>query len=120
MLINYSNSETYHVEFVSYSGRYPNLCSGVLVLRIDGLAYGFGHEVGSYDFNTNKFKDHNCEPFWHSGGGIQADENWNIDVRHGEWVINADEIPEEFRKYATEIDRVFNGNVPFGCCGGCS
>ena len=24
------------VEFVSYSGRYPNLCSGTLVLRIDG------------------------------------------------------------------------------------
>lgn len=37
MLINIPK-ETKHVEFVSYSGRYPNLCSGVLVLRIDGLA----------------------------------------------------------------------------------
>lgn len=118
MLINYSNSETNHVEFVSYSGRYPNFCSGVLVLRIDGLAYGFGHEVGSYDFKTHKFKDHNCEPFWHSGGGIQADKDC-IDVRHEEWTINADEIPEEFRKYAAEIDKVFNDNVPWGCCGGC-
>ena len=119
MLINYSNSETNHVEFVSYSGRYPNLCSVVLVLRIDGLAYSFGHEARSYDFKTRKFKDHNCKSFWHSGGGIQVDENGNIDIRHGEWVINADRIPEEFRKYATEIDRVFNDNVPFGCCGGC-
>ena len=33
--------------------------------------------------------------------------------------IDADEIPEEFRKYAAEIDRVFNDNVPFGCCGCC-
>lgn len=119
MLINYSNNETNHVEFVSYSGRYPNLCRGVLVLRINGLEYGFGHEVGSYDWKRHKFKDHNCEPFWHSGGGIQADKDWNFDVRHGEWEINVDEIPEDFRKYATEIDRVFNDNVPFGCCGGC-
>lgn len=119
MLINYSNSETNHVEFVSYSGRYPNLCCGVLVLRIDGLAYGFGHEVGSYNFKTNKFNDHNFKPFWHSGGDILADKDWNFDVCEGEWVINVDEIPEEFRKYATEIERVFNDNVPFGCCGGC-
>lgn len=119
MLINYSNNETNHVEFVSYSGRYPNLCSGVLVLRIDGLEYGFGHEVGSYDWKRHKFKDYNCEPFWHSGGEIQADKDWNFDVCHGEWEIDVDEIPEDFRKYATEIDRVFNDNVPFGCCGGC-
>ena len=39
--------------------------------------------------------------------------------KFGKWEIDADEIPEEFRKYAAEIDRVFNDNVPFGCCGGC-
>lgn len=118
MLVN-TPKETNHVEFVSYSGEYPNLCSGVLVLRIDGLEYGFGHEVGSYDFKTNKYKDHNCKQFWHSGGSICADKDWNFDVHQGEWEINADEIPEEFRKYAAEIDRVFNDNVPWGCCGGC-
>lgn len=118
MLVN-APKETNHVEFVSYSGRYPNLCSGVLVLRIDGLTYAFGHETGSYNFKAGKFKDHNCNSFWHSGGSVCADKNWNFDVYQGEWEINADEIPEEFRKYAAEIDRVFNDNVPFGCCGGC-
>ena len=29
------------------------------------------------------------------------------------------DIPEQFQKYATEIDYVFNENVDFGCCGGC-
>lgn len=28
MLINRNNNETNHVEFVSYSGKWPNLCSG--------------------------------------------------------------------------------------------
>lgn len=89
------------------------------MLRIDGLEYAFGHEVRSYDFKTYKFNDNNCNSFWHSGGNICADENWNFDVRQGEWEINADEIPEEFRRYAAEIDEVFNDNVSWGCCGGC-
>ena len=32
------------VEFVSYTGTYPNLCSGVLTLRIDGEEVRFGHD----------------------------------------------------------------------------
>lgn len=27
------------VEFVSYTGKYPNLCSGVLTLKINGKTY---------------------------------------------------------------------------------
>lgn len=30
-----------------------------------------------------------------------------------------EELPEQYRKYAEEIDRVFNENVDWGCCGGC-
>ena len=118
MLIN-TPKETNHVEFVSYSGKYPNLCSGVLMLRIDGLEYGFGHEVGSYDFKTHKFKDNNCTKFWHSGGSVCADKDWNFDVYEDKWEIDANKIPEQFRKYAAEIDEVLNDNVPWGCCGGC-
>ena len=32
-----------HVEFISYTGRYPNLCSGILTLRIDGKEVTFGY-----------------------------------------------------------------------------
>lgn len=53
MLVNIPK-ETKHVELVSYSGQYPNLCSGVLVLRIDGLAYAFGHKTENYDFKTGE------------------------------------------------------------------
>ena len=31
-----------HVKFVSYDGEYPNLCTGTLVLNIDGTDYSFG------------------------------------------------------------------------------
>lgn len=37
----------------------------------------------------------------------------------GEWQIDVERIPEQFRKYAAEIDQVFNDNVELGCCGGC-
>ena len=37
----------------------------------------------------------------------------------GEWQIDVERIPEQFRKYTTEIDEVFNANVEYGCCGGC-
>lgn len=36
-----------------------------------------------------------------------------------EWIICIDDLPEKYRKYAFEIDRVFNEHVPHGCCGGC-
>ena len=101
MTINNTDS---HVKFVSYTGKYPNLCSGILTLEIDGVEYTFGSRYG--------FKE-----FWCSGGGITSDYESTIE---GEWQIDVNDLPEQFRKYAQEIDRVFNENVEWGCCGGCS
>ena len=112
MLIN-SNIEsvTEHVKFISYTGKYPNLCRGDLTLEIDGEKVIFGN---GYDIKMNKRKG--VYPiFWHSGGYISA----NYEAYKGEWQIDVSEIPEEYRKYASEIDEVFNVNVPYGCCGGC-
>ena len=87
------------IEFVSYTGKYPCLCSGILTVRIDG------EEV--------VFED----PFWVSGGACHYDTEsttkapWEVKVRT--W------IPEKYRQYADELIQVFNENVPFGCCGGC-
>lgn len=88
-----------HVKFVSYTGKYPNLCCGDLTLEIDGKQVRFGNEKRPR--------------FWSSGGSCRGG------IEHGEWEIDVEEIPEEYRKYAAEIDRVFNENVEHGCCGGC-
>lgn len=112
MLIN-SNKEsaTKHVKFISYTGKYPNLCCGDLTLEVDGEKVIFGN---GYDIKMNKRKG--VYPiFWHSGGYISS----NYEAYKGEWQIDVSEIPEEYRKYASEIDEVFTTNVPYGCCGGC-
>lgn len=110
MLINKENMNS-HVKFISYTGRYPNLCSGILTLEIDGVKYTFGR---AYNEPKPDF-----DSFWCSGGRVLADKDWNFDVRQDEWEIDMNEIPEQFQKYACEIDEVFNDNVPYGCCGGC-
>lgn len=101
------DAENKHVEFVSYSGEWPNLCRGELVLKIDGDRVVFG-------LGKNKFKR-----FWSPGGGIEYEEDWSPHITIGEWVIFKDNLPEKYQKYADEIDEVFNKNVPHGCCGGC-
>lgn len=108
MLINMANDNNEHIEFISYSGRYPCLCMGTLVLKIDGQEVKFG----------NKYSDKNVDypRFWNSGGGLDSD----YCAYSGEWEIDVEELPEQYRKYATEIDDVFNTNVKYGCCGGCA
>lgn len=100
MLVNAnSNIAESHVKFISYTGKWPNLCSGILTLEIDGRKVQFGYGILN-------------DLFWISGGGLNPNY-------HREWKIDVNKIPEEYRKYASEIDRVFNKNVEWGCCGGC-
>lgn len=100
-----------HVEFVSYSGRPYSLCSGLLVLRIDGVEHSFGYD--SLERVHGEFPQ-----FWSTGGGIGG--GWdNPCAYQGEWQIDVERIPEQFRKYAEEFDREFNSSVERGCCGGC-
>lgn len=103
MLVNASNSG--HVEFVSYDGKYPNLCSGTLHLKIDGKSFFFG-------------PDKPFDIFWSSGGHCGF-RNGEALVTHGEWKIDVDDLPDELKPYTAEIDEVFNDNVRQGCCGGC-
>lgn len=102
-----------HVKFVSYDGKLPNLCDGTLVLNIDGTDYSFGFTtvpgMSKCDFPM----------FWRSGGSATFDSGRHPNVTSGRWRINYLGLPEQFRKYADEIDDVFNDNVPYGCCGGC-
>lgn len=95
-----------HVKFISYTGKYPNLCSGILTLEIDGSPWVFG----CGESNTS---------FWTSGGRTWFDDEWGDHTEANEWIIDARDLPEEIRCYADEIDEVFNCNVEYGCCGGC-
>lgn len=106
MIINKDDTNvTKHVEFVKYTGKWPNLCRGILTLKIDGREVRFGY---SYDGSV----DH--DRFWRSGGECSMRT-----IQHGEWIIDVNAIPEQYRGYAAEIDEVFNQNVERGCCGGC-
>lgn len=86
------------VEFVSYDGAFPNLCSGILVLRINGAERQFPR----YSM--------------HSGGSVWFGENWEEHVMSGLWSID---LPKELEPLRTEIEACINANVPLGCCGGC-
>ena len=44
------------IKFISYTGKYPNLCSGVLTVEINGKEYKFGHDVGDYDFEKRRYR----------------------------------------------------------------
>lgn len=86
------------VEFVSYDGAYPNLCSGTLILRING--------------KERKMPPHSLI----SGGNVSFDENWMECVTSGLWSIT---LPPDLEPLRKEIEDCINENIPHGCCGGC-
>jgi hypothetical protein len=88
------------VKFKSYDGSYPNLCSGSLVITVDGKDWVFP------DYCM-------C-----SGGGVSFDDDWNEYISGGEWTISKwpDRYPEEARP---QTEAEVNANVEHGCCGGC-
>lgn len=86
------------VEFVSYDGRFPNLCSGTLVLRVNG---------------TERTLPKHC---MRSGGSVWFDDGWSEHVEEGNWSID---LPNDLEALRDEIEECVNANVPHGCCGGC-
>lgn len=123
MLINTHETDFAHVEFISYNGEYPNLCRGTLHLKIDGEDVFFGYRFSSaLSKDEQKILDSTelYSPFWNSGGrcGFHNQYSDPYTIKE-EWQIDVQDIPEKYRKYAPEIDELFNDNVPYGCCGGC-
>lgn len=84
------------VIFVSYDGEYPDLCSGELILCVNGKIYS------SVKLSSGGF----CE--------ISDDEEL---VGKGAWDIAY--APKELADYLDEIRQVVNENIEWGCCGGC-
>ena len=109
------------VKFISYDGAYPNLCSGTLVVEIDGKKVSFGQRF-LWESDKKAGKTPADYPrFWTSGGGVSFDEDWSENVSVGDWELMFDEkdYPPEIAAAMPELIKVFNENVPEGCCGGC-
>jgi hypothetical protein len=85
------------VKFISYSGRYPNLCSGVLTIEVDNKAYEFKNILCSGGFVSREFET----------------------VTYGPWIIFEHKLPKELKEFKDEITECVNCNVSKGCCGGC-
>jgi hypothetical protein len=84
------------IEFVSYDGKYPNLCSGTLTIKVDG----------------KKMSDHCLR----SGGSVWFDKDWSEHVEDGPWGVTFEGLTKEENDVLTEL---VNDNVRRGCCGGC-
>lgn len=61
------------IEFVEYTGRYPNLCSGRLFVKVDGKMISFGSYCLGAKGKTKDKGVPNYPAFWSSGGGIYYD-----------------------------------------------
>ena len=118
------------IKFISYDGKYPNLCRGVLIVEINGTEYKFGHHYSNCHKNDNtgrwEFIDENPDKpnypeFWNSGGCVYGnrDGNWNISEGEWEYNENLDDYPEFTEDIKKELLETFNLNVRWGCCGGC-
>lgn len=89
------------IEFVSYDGKYPCLCMGNLILKVDGTNITFKGILAS-------------------GGtcGFRNDFSEEV-VTHGRWEVDEDNLPENLVPYVDKITKLVNENIPYGCCGGC-
>lgn len=117
MVVNDIHRDGGSVKFVSYTGRYPTMCRGVLTLEVNGKEYMFGHDYERTDWEH----DGNHDAFWESGGdAVFNEETQNCDVKFGEWKVLLSKLPDELVPYAYEIDKVINANMEYGCCGGCA
>lgn len=86
------------VEFVSYNGKFPNLCRGTLVIKVNGKEFAL--------------KNYLC-----SGGQFWLDAKCNVHVETGDWRLS--QLPNNLEPYREEIFKVVNENVPHGHYGGC-
>lgn len=111
------------IEFVSYDGKYPVLCMGDLVVRIDGRLVRFC--FGSWTEEKAAELNMPCYPyFWHSGGNRTFSDKGNVIIEEGPWEMDLEphekeKYPKDILELLPEILEVMNDNVPPGCCGGC-
>lgn len=85
---------------IHYDGKYPNLCSGKLVITIDNVRWVFP------------------DGCLQTGGCVSFSKDRDENITTGPWSITqwAEGFPEE--KKQDVLDEI-NCCIPHGCCGGC-
>ena len=122
------------IKFISYDGKYPHLCSGVLTVEIDRQLYAFCSITEHDPTHFRLFwKGRAClrntpkltlvyGVYFVSGGTCDWDSmmetkgKWTIDLEHA---VRADGKPFLLKGIAEELSDVMNEHVEWGCCGGC-
>ena len=84
---------TNNIVFISYSGVYPHLCIGLLIIKVNNKVY--------------ELEDALC-----SGGRCYFNNNGDGIIEKDDWLLKN-------RKYKEDIEYVINDNIEKGCCGGC-
>ncbi|GHV48051.1 hypothetical protein FACS189499_06690 [Clostridia bacterium] len=93
-------TDTVAVKFVSYDGKYPCLCNGVLTIEIDGERFELNNALSS--------------------GGTCSRQN-DYSPTYGDWTFSEyDELPNKARLYSDVVLQLVNNKVKHGCCGGCA
>ena len=85
---------------IIYTGQWPCLCHGVLIVTVNGVEY--------------EFPDGAMRP----GGSVFFDDDYCEHVTVAPWRVYAwpDNFPENMKR---RVVCAINRNVPWGCCGGC-
>lgn len=112
------------LEFVEYTGRYPNLCSGRLFVRIDGKLVSFGDYCLGKRGETSDDDVPNYPKFWEPGGHIWMDDEGDMGAAKGPWLMSVhdydkDKFPPEIIELLPELVKLFSEEVAPPCCGGC-
>ena len=85
---------------IEYDGQYPNLCSGRLIVTVDGKKWVFPDYCLS------------------SKGYVSFDADFREEVGDGPWSIS--EYPKDFPENLKQaVEDAVNESVRYGCCGGC-
>lgn len=111
-----------NIKFISYDGKYPNLCSGVLTIEINSERVIFGIPTNLPYEEMNKYlKSENYNPsFWMSGGRCWFSDNYaTAHVDSAPWEFDIDKLNDKYKPYSDDIFEIFRNNVEMGCCGGC-
>lgn len=118
---------------------FTNLCEGLLVVRIDGRLYAFSpysdrfmdRGFWSRDNRTEILEDDSITKvfgfYLESGGRIDWDDKGeNPKIIQGKWIIDDKSMKLEngvrfilSGEQKSELEKMINQNIEFGCCGGC-